>query len=162
MAGWPTSSIPRWRPRSSRQSNAPAPALTSISMRHYPDPRDGRTDRLVSPAEIVASGLCIGCGSCAVSSGRAMRWDREGFLKPHGTAHVPSEQFSRQCPFSPSAINEDEIAAEQFRGAARADPRVGRFEAAYVGHALDDPFRRNGSSGGLTSWVAAELLRTGT
>lgn len=91
-----------------------------------------------------------------------MRWDREGFLKPHGTAHVPSEQFSRQCPFSPSAINEDEIAAEQFRGAARADPRVGRFEAAYVGHALDDPFRRNGSSGGLTSWVAAELLRTGT
>jgi coenzyme F420-reducing hydrogenase beta subunit len=93
-----------------------------------------------------------------------MRWDREGFLKPDGPpewADAPSEQFSRQCPFSPAAANEDEIAAERFARSANADPRIGRFEAAYVGHAIDDPFRRNGSSGGLTSWFAAELLRIG-
>lgn len=88
-----------------------------------------------------------------------MRWDRDGFLKPDGHTEPP-QQFAHQCPFSPAAPNEDEIAAERFAAAANADPRIGRFEAAYVGHAIEDPFRRNGSSGGLTSWVAAELLRS--
>ena len=129
-------------------------------MRHFPEPTRAASDRLVSPGEIVRSGLCVGCGSCA----SAMRWDRDGFLKPDRAstlAEAPSERFSNQCPFSPAAANEDEIAAERFPAAHAADPRIGRFEAAYVGHAIEDPFRRNGSSGGLTSWVAAELLRTG-
>lgn len=72
------------------------------------------------------------------------------------------ERFSRQCPFSPGALNEDEIAARRFATAPNVDARIGRFEAAYVGHAAEDPFRREGSSGGLTTWVAAELLRTGS
>jgi coenzyme F420-reducing hydrogenase beta subunit len=129
-------------------------------MRHFPDPSGAAANRLVSPGDIVRSGLCVGCGSCA----GAMRWDRDGFLKPDGPAggpEPPSERFSSQCPFSPAAANEDEIAAQRFPAARAADPRIGRFEAAYVGHAIEDPFRRNGSSGGLTSWVAAELLRTG-
>jgi len=126
-------------------------------MRHWTNPSVERADRLLSPAEIVESRLCIGCGSCAA----AMRWDRDGFLKPDAFAEAPPEQFADQCPFSPAAPNEDEIAAARFATASASDPRIGRFEAAYVGHALEDPFRRNGSSGGLTSWVAAELLRTG-
>lgn len=101
------------------------------------------------------AGLCVGCGSCA----QRMRWDKDGFLKP--VVATPATTFAQQCPFSPAAPNEDEIALSRFPAAGAADPRIGRFEAAYVGHALEDPFRRNGSSGGLTSWVAAELLRTG-
>jgi coenzyme F420-reducing hydrogenase beta subunit len=89
-----------------------------------------------------------------------MRWDKNGFLRPEADS-VPSPSFSHQCPFSPEAADEDAIAAERFPAAPRSDNRIGRFEAAYVGHAVEDPFRPNGSSGGLTSWVAAELLRTG-
>ena len=33
--------------------------------------------------------------------------------------------------------------------------------AAWVGHVAEAPFREQGSSGGMVSWVAAELLRTG-
>jgi coenzyme F420-reducing hydrogenase beta subunit len=101
------------------------------------------------------AGLCVGCGSCA----ERMRWDKNGFLKPV-VAGAPAT-FAQQCPFSPTAPNEDEIAASRFPEVAAADPRIGRFESAYVGYAVEDPFRRNGSSGGLTSWVAAELLRSG-
>jgi coenzyme F420-reducing hydrogenase beta subunit len=93
-----------------------------------------------------------------------MAWDRNGFIKPSGPSdwyERPSDAFSRQCPFSPAAANEDRVAAERFARAPVADPRIGRFETAYVGHAVEDPFRRKGSSGGLTSWVAAELLRSG-
>ena len=134
-------------------------------MRPFPDPRTNPADRLVSPAEIVRSGLCIGCGSCASgNAASAMGWDKSGFLKPSGPREwleSPSEAFSRQCPFSPAAANEDAVAAERFGAAPLADGRIGRFEAAYVGHAAEGPFRPQGSSGGLTSWVAAELLRTG-
>ena len=133
-------------------------------MRHFPEPASAVADRLVTPDEIVRSGLCVGCGSCAASSGAAMTWDRNGFMKPNGDgawANRPSEQFSHQCPFSPAAANEDQIALARFPDAAAVDRRIGRFEAAYVGHAIEEPFRRNGSSGGLTSWIAAELMQTG-
>ena len=102
------------------------------------------------------AGLCVGCGSCA----ERMRWDADGFLKPERTS-VPSDLFARQCPFSPAAPNEDDIAAERFPQAPALDARIGRFEAAYVGHVAINPFRPNGSSGGLTNWVAAELLSSG-
>jgi coenzyme F420-reducing hydrogenase beta subunit len=93
-----------------------------------------------------------------------MRWDKNGFLKPDGPGdwlNTPTETLSRQCPFSPSAASEDDIAWQRFPAARHEDGRIGRFEAAYVGHVAEDPFRPNGSSGGLTSWVAAELLKTG-
>jgi coenzyme F420-reducing hydrogenase beta subunit len=135
-------------------------------MRPFPDPRADPAGELVSPGEIVRSGLCIGCGSCAANANPAtMQWDRHGFLRPVGSEewlNRPSDAFSRQCPFSPRASNEDQIAAARFPSAPHLDGRIGRFEAAYVGHAVESPFRSSGSSGALTSWVAAELLRTGT
>lgn len=93
-----------------------------------------------------------------------MVWDQHGFLKPSGPADwydKRSETFARQCPFSPTAANEDLIAGQRFPAASVADPRIGFFEAAYVGHVDEPPFRPQGSSGGMVSWVAAELLRTG-
>ena len=71
------------------------------------------------------------------------------------------QSFAQQCPFSPVAPNEDELAGERFADAPITDGRIGRFEAAYVGHVAEHRFRPNASSGGLTSWVAAELLNTG-
>jgi coenzyme F420-reducing hydrogenase beta subunit len=134
-------------------------------MLRSPDPRGASAQRLYSPAEIVRSGLCVGCGSCAAAHPTAsMRWDKSGFLKPAGPEEwyeAPSERVTHHCPFSPAAANEDRIAAERFPTAPSTDASIGRFEAAYVGHAIEDGFRPNGSSGGLTSWVAAELLRGG-
>jgi coenzyme F420-reducing hydrogenase beta subunit len=112
--------------------------------------------RSLEPNHMARAGLCIGCGGCA----ERMAWDRDGFLKPV-SSNVPPEMFEAQCPFSPRAANEDSIAAERFPEAPALDGRIGRFEAAYVGHVEDQPFRPGGSSGGLTSWVAAELLQEG-
>ena len=53
------------------------------------------------------------------------------------------------------------MAAELFPAAPASDPAIGRYAAAYVGHAAEAGFRERGSSGGLVSWVAAELLRLG-
>jgi coenzyme F420-reducing hydrogenase beta subunit len=92
-----------------------------------------------------------------------MDWDRRGQLEPAGDAgwmRRRSARFSRTCPFSPVAADEDQLAAERFPE-ARHDGAIGRYLAAYVGHAGEGDFRAGGSSGGLVSWVAAELLRTG-
>ena len=81
-----------------------------------------------------------------------MAWDRNGFLKPAGSENwleAPSEYLTLNCPFSPAAADEDVIAKERFATAVARDTRIGRFEAAYVGHSVQDPFRIQGSSGGL-------------
>lgn len=125
-------------------------------------------DRLVSPREIVASGLCIGCGACAGTAApeaeARMRWDGYGQLKPDGArawlgARTPA--FSATCPFSPAARNEDAIAVGRFPDAPERHPLLGHVESAYVGHVAEDGFRAEGSSGGMVSWVAAELMRRG-
>lgn len=133
-------------------------------MQHSPDlPREHRD--VVSPHDVVCSGLCIGCGSCVANMADAeMRWDAHGQLKPVGPPdwyRQKSESFSLKCPFSPKAPNEDAIALERFATAPQHDPAIGRFKRAFVGHVAEPGFREQGSSGGMVSWVAAELLRTG-
>ena len=123
-------------------------------MRHWPEPDAAKPP--LTPADMGRAGLCVGCGACA----ERMRWDRNGFLKPDAGTPTPTS-FAKQCPFSPFAPNEDDIAAERFSDDPQSDRDLGRFEAAYVGHVAEPDFRPNGSSGGLTSWVAAELLRSG-
>ncbi|KAA9332802.1 Coenzyme F420 hydrogenase/dehydrogenase, beta subunit C-terminal domain [Adhaeribacter soli] len=123
--------------------------------------------KLLSPRDIVRSGLCIGCGSCVAQTSpdtAQMAFDKYGELKPQGF-HVwyrnVSESFTRTCPFSPQARNEDQLAAPLFPEAAHSDSKIGRFQKAYVGHVEETDFRLQGSSGGMVSWVAAELLRKG-
>jgi coenzyme F420-reducing hydrogenase beta subunit len=119
----------------------------------------------LAPRDIVRSGLCIGCGACAAAApGARMEWDRFGQLKPRGPRQWyrgRTEDFARRCPFSPAAANEDEIATAIYPEAPLHDGNIGRFAAAYVGHVAEGEFRHSGSSGGMTSWVAAELLRSG-
>ena len=115
----------------------------------------------LAPRDIIASGLCIGCGACAGPS-RPMAWDAFGQRQPRGPGTAePSAAFARTCPFSPAAANEDSIAAARYPQAPAADDRIGRFESAYVGHVEEGGYRAGGSSGGMVSWVAAELLVSG-
>ena len=93
-----------------------------------------------------------------------MAWDRDGLWKPHGPAdwyRRPSPALARRCPFSPAAADEDALALDRFGATAQHSRELGRFEAAYVGHVAEGATRAEGSSGGMVSWVAAELLRTG-
>ena len=90
--------------------------------------------------------------------------DRFGQYKPRGFGDwsaAQGERFSRLCPFSPAARDEDELAAEHFPDPAHRNEYVGRYEAAFVGSAAEGEYRSQGSSGGLVTWFAAELIRRG-
>jgi coenzyme F420-reducing hydrogenase beta subunit len=118
----------------------------------------------LSPLRVVQSGLCIGCGSCAVQSGpgASLAFNRYGELQPSkGTGtwiRDETESLARTCPFSPSALNENELAAGLFPDAIHYET-AGRIQSAYVGHCDSDGFRDRGSSGGMVSWLLEELLK---
>ena len=115
----------------------------------------------ITPETIVASQMCIGCGGCAQAGG--MAWDRHGLRRPERRPERRDAPpaFAQTCPFSPEARDEDAIAAARFPHAPHHDARIGRHEANYVGHVAEAEFRANGSSGGMVTWVAAQLLRSG-
>ena len=115
----------------------------------------------LSPLKIARSGMCVGCGACAIEPGQQLTLDAHGHLKPVGSwTRELSVTLARVCPFSPEARNEDAIAADLYPDAP-VYPTVGRFLTAYVGAAVEEPFRANGSSGGMVSWTLAELLKKG-
>lgn len=117
---------------------------------------------VLTPAQMNRAGLCIGCGACVAQAGEStarMQIDRFGQLKPLTSGEGnDSSAFAEICPFSPSSTNEDAIAAERFASSKYLDPRIGRFEACYVGHVREGRFRAEGSSGGMANWTAVELL----
>lgn len=119
----------------------------------------------LSPAHVASAGLCIGCGGCALTDPAArMAIAPDGQFKPAGPPEWTKREsatLARTCPFSPHAANEDEIAAALFPAAGGGDGLTGRYLSAHVGHAAQGAFRANGSSGGMASWIAAELLRRG-
>jgi coenzyme F420-reducing hydrogenase beta subunit len=117
-----------------------------------------------SPGQIISSGLCIGCGACATMPGVRMDFDRYGQIKPraeNGWIDKRNASFSKICPFSPAALDEDELAAMLYPSAASQSDLLGRYESAYVGYVAEGDFREKGSSGGLVTWVAAELMQQG-
>ena len=121
----------------------------------------------ISPREMADAGLCTGCGACvaALGEGRArLAWARDGQLKPAGPPEWMDRRtpaLSRLCPFSPQARDETQIARARFGDAPHDDPFIGRYREAWVGYASEPGYRERGSSGGMVSWVAAELLRLG-
>jgi coenzyme F420-reducing hydrogenase beta subunit len=133
--------------------------------------RDELPAALLSPAEIVRSGFCIGCGSCVAHLPPAgtdgvprMAFDAHGLLAPAASEawlRRRSQEFAETCPFSPAAADEDELAAFLFPAAAARHGATGRFISAHVGHVRESSFRADGSSGGLVTWVLAELFRRG-
>lgn len=126
-------------------------------------------EKLYSPDDIVSAGLCIGCGNCAAQANDSginaqVEFDDYGHLKPKGSKEwykQPSVSFTKTCPFSPPAKNEDQLSLHLYPDAPQYNSAIGRFQNGYVGHVQEEDFREQGSSGGLVTWVATELMRAG-
>lgn len=115
---------------------------------------------------VIAQGYCIGCGACAAwpESPYRVELDVYGAYQAGAAAPVApalAAVLDLICPFSDAADDEDTIADALFGDALPRHPRIGRYLATYAGHVEEAGFREQGSSGGLGSWLADQLLARG-
>lgn len=77
---------------------------------------------------------------------------------PAGTAS--EDRLARLCPMSGAGRDETAIAADLFPDLP-VSAALGRHRSCLAGHVAEGAFRAEGGSGGLVSWLAAELLERG-
>ncbi|MGB0240996.1 MAG: Coenzyme F420 hydrogenase/dehydrogenase, beta subunit C-terminal domain [Verrucomicrobiales bacterium] len=110
---------------------------------------------------VIEGGYCIGCGMCAAfDESLTMKLDSFGRLQAYKSSSDSISNISNVvCPFSNQAITESALADEFLPDAHCHNEYIGRYLSTYVGWVEEEGFRNRGSSGGLTSWLLAELLR---
>jgi coenzyme F420 hydrogenase subunit beta len=128
-----------------------------------PGPRRG-ADELART--VIAGGYCVGCGACAAVADSPFEMRLNSFGQLQATLTPAAERadapYTAICPFGADAVNEDVIADGLFAPhGAVPHPSIGRHLATYAGHVNEGEYRDRGSSGGMGSWVLAELLRCG-
>lgn len=112
---------------------------------------------------VVKGGFCIGCGACAAFDSRIdMQLDEYG--KYVATALPDSTKelvdiSAKVCPFADGLPNEDELAKEVFGG--EKDNQIGHYIENFAGYVAEADYRKSGSSGGMATWLAVEILRSG-
>lgn len=120
-------------------------------------------------AKVIKGGYCVGCGICAgVSDGLInIQLDDYGKYAPKLNTRSVAKNISipitssikKICPFSESALNEDEISKEFLTSATKHNQYIGSFISISAGHVIENDFRVNGTSGGMTTWIASELFK---
>ena len=114
--------------------------------------------------KVIKGGYCVGCGACMSglkSSGRSIFMNKLGFYE---ATTCEKEDFASDyvCPFTSSGPDETEIAKSLCGNGNKSHQEyIGTYLSLYAGHVTTGGFRQRGSSGGITSWLLAELLNSG-
>ena len=116
---------------------------------------------------VVNNDLCTGCGVCTYScpsNAISMDWNIDGFLVPKLTGSCDNDSACLSvCPFNPypekKSKTEYEISNIFLKEADKEDKQVGKYSGIYAGYA--EEFRSTSSSGGVGTFVLAELLDRG-
>jgi coenzyme F420-reducing hydrogenase beta subunit len=113
---------------------------------------------------VIRGDYCIGCGACAAMehSPFHIALDEIGRYQASADAESAAEcPVLAVCPFSGEGPDEDAIAKPLYGGDCGYDKNIGYHLATYAGYVAEGTFRRNGSSGGMATWICVELLQRG-
>ena len=117
--------------------------------------------------EVVGLGLSVNSGVyAAVDGALTMRLDARGEYEYVGldeSYRGSAADLLRVSALAGAAPDENEVAQELFAGEpdVRHDAVAGFSVGAFAGWVAESDYRERGSSGGLTTWLLAELLTSG-
>lgn len=120
--------------------------------------------------EIISNDYCIGCGVCATleNSPYEMTLNEYGKYFPNFDDGVDSTEeeinnLKSVCPFSNQSLNEDYLGENLFSLSDNInhDKNVGYYLKNYAAYVKKGDFRKEGSSGGMGTWLANKLLEDG-
>jgi coenzyme F420-reducing hydrogenase beta subunit len=109
---------------------------------------------------VVNGGYCIGCGACKVVNPELEIKHNDYGMPTVINPEIATGIEDKVCPFF-SKVDEDIIASDKFSHIDEMsfDDRIGYHLEAYAGYVKDLDYRMSSSSGGLTSWFLAELMK---
>lgn len=116
---------------------------------------------------VVEGGYCIGCGVCAALPHSPLTIQLDDYGRYQATLPPSQEECQPQqavsylsiCPFAEGSANEDEIARDAFGDRCKYHDQIGYYLETYAGYVAEGDFRGQGSSGGMGTWILAELFR---
>lgn len=113
--------------------------------------------------QVIDGGYCVGCGGCAALDSRIkLGFDTMQRLQARLPEDPVATGTANACPFADGTPNEDEISDALFAGPdIRKDSRIGPHLATFGGWVTEGDYRARASSGGIGSWLQAELLEKG-
>jgi coenzyme F420 hydrogenase subunit beta len=113
---------------------------------------------------VIDGGFCIGCGACAALRPKDFSLDftETGMFQARALSAPPDRDgdVSQLCPMSGEGRDETAIASALWPGLAGHE-EIGRHALTAVGWVEEGDFRERGSSGGVLTWLAVELLQQG-
>lgn len=107
--------------------------------------------------DVIRGGYCIGCGGCSVKDSKIIIRENDTGMYQATYVESPSLEADKVCPFS-STVDENTLGHRMYGALDKHDPRIGYYNDVYAGHVIEGEYRKNGSSGGITTWVLDELL----
>lgn len=113
--------------------------------------------------KVIEGGYCTGCGACAFVAKGKMKINDYGEYAPDLNSFNRDQRASSTASFVCPSLNPDyneDILAEQFLDKHQKDSAyIGPYTAVYGGYVAEGTYRDQGTSGGLGTWVGAELFR---
>lgn len=92
--------------------------------------------------------------------------NNKNFLNEYGEYEENIDNFSLANGLSPNytdSTNESLVAQELYSDVEEIqyDSRIGYYKSLYIGHVLEENYRKNASSGGIGTWIFKELFEKG-
>lgn len=110
---------------------------------------------------VINGNYCVGCGACAFISGNSMKLDKYGEYKPvfENLTNSNLKNLDLVCPSLSPNLNEN-VLAEKFldSNSFQFDDKLGYHIENFVAHVNEFEIRKNGTSGGMGTWIGYELM----
>lgn len=113
-------------------------------------------------ATVIAGGYCVGCGACAATENspfKIVMTSSGSFTAVIDNDMTETKESQDVCPFFDHGEDEDSLVPNELRKGSEHHDDIGSYRMLFAGYSNEGNFRQSGSSGGLTNWLVAELLK---